>query len=91
MNRTWYRVLWFLELVVILVIALVLILPIQDYALREFKEWQLHPSPETLTAFQQKSHEESQLRMIIAGSLAVAAVILAIPIVRFRSKSRKPN
>jgi len=91
MNRTWYRILWFLELVVILVIALVLILPIQDYALREFREWQLHPSPETLAAFQQKSRQESQLRMIIAAPFAMAAVILAFPLVRLRTKSRKQN
>lgn len=91
MNRIWYRVLWFLEIVAILVVAFLLILPIRDYSLREFKEWQRHPSAETMKAFQQKSNEESQLRMIIAAPIAVAAVLLAFPLVKFRSNSPKPN
>jgi hypothetical protein len=91
MNRIWYRVLWVFEIFVVLVVALVLTLPIQDYALREFKEWQRHPSPETMRAFQEKSHEESQIRMITATPFAVAAVLLAFPLVKFRSKSTKPN
>lgn len=91
MNRAWYRVLWSLEIVVVLVVAFVLTIPIRDYALREFKEWQRHPSPETMRAFQEKSNEESQIRMIIAVPFAVAAVLLAFPLVKFRSKSSKPN
>ena len=91
MNRIWYRVLWFLEIVAILVVAFVLTIPIQDYALREFKEWQRHPSPETMKAFQEKSNEEPQLRMIIAVPFAVAAILLAFPLVKFRSKSPKAN
>ena len=91
MNRIWYRVLWFLEIVVILVVAFVLTIPIRDYALREFKEWQHHPSPEAMRAFQDKSNEESQLRMIIAAPFVVAAVLLAFPLVTFRAKSPKPD
>ena len=88
MNRTWYRVLWVVELTLIAIVALLLILPIQDYALREFKEWYSHPSPETLTAFRNKQQEESRLRITIAVPFVTLAVVLAFPLYRLRRKSK---
>jgi hypothetical protein len=38
-------------------------LPIQDYALSEFKDWQRNPSPQTLKAFQDKRQREVHLRI----------------------------
>jgi len=90
MNRAWYRVLWLLEIVMVLVLAFVT-LPIEDYARREFKEWQRRPSPETMRAFLEKSNEESQLRRIIAVPFTVAAVLLVFPLARFRSKWPKQH
>jgi hypothetical protein len=87
-NRTWYRVLWVVELTLIAIVALLLILPIQDYALREFKEWYSHPSPETLTAFRNKQQEESRLRITIAVPFVTLAVVLAFPLYRLRRKSK---
>ena len=91
MNRTWYRALWFFEIIVVLVVVFVVTIPIRDYALREFKEWQRNPSPETMRAFQEKREEESQLRMVIAAPFAVAGILLAFPLVKFRFKSSKPS
>ncbi len=45
MKRGWYSIFWVLEIVTIAGLALILWLPIQDYALREFKDWQRNPSP----------------------------------------------
>ena len=90
-NRPWYRVFWVFEVVAILVVVFVLTVPIQDYALREFNKWYSHPSPETLKAFQEKRQEEFRLRLTIADPFGAAALLLAFPLVRFRSKSRKSN
>jgi len=89
--RIWYRVLWIFEIIAILVVAFVLTMPIQDYALREFKEWHRHPSPETLRAFREKQRKESQLRLTIAAPFGTAALLLAFPLVWLRSRPRKSN
>jgi hypothetical protein len=86
-NRTWYRVLWVVEGTLIAIVALLLILPIQDYALREFKEWLRHPSPETLTAFRTKQQEEFHVRLTIAVPFITLAGLLALPLYRRRPKS----
>jgi hypothetical protein len=39
MNQVWYWVLWVFEVVAIVIVALLLMLPIQDYARREYQEW----------------------------------------------------
>jgi hypothetical protein len=52
MRRGWYGLCWILELLIIVAIAFSLLVPIQDYALREFKGWQRNPSPQTLKTFQ---------------------------------------
>jgi hypothetical protein len=86
-----YRVLWFIEIVLVALLALVLLVPIQDYAMREFKEYTRNPSPATLKAFQDKSEEESRLRLMIATPLAAVMFTLAIPIFRIRKRSRRPS
>jgi hypothetical protein len=83
-----YRALWFIEIVLIALLALVLLLPIRDYAMKEYKEYTQHPSPETLKAFHDKSEEESRLRQIIAIPIAVVVLTLAIPIYRIRRRTR---
>ena len=84
-NRAWYRVMWAIEITAILIVILVLTVPIQDYALREFKEWLSHPSPETLTAFRNKQEEEPRFRMIVSAPFVALAVLLAFPLYRLRS------
>jgi len=55
-----------------------LILPIQDFALREFGEWHRNPSERTLKAFQQKQAEEFYVRLAIAAlSLLLRYSLLA--------------
>ena len=66
-----------LEWVAILLFALVLIMPIQDYALREYETYIAHPSPQTLDAFHQKQRTEWQARLMIAVPFGAAAVLLA--------------
>jgi len=84
-----YRALLFLEVVLVLVLLFVVFVPIQDYAMREFKEYLRHPSPQTLKAFQDKSQEESKLRRNIAIPLAAVVLTLAIPIYRIRRRATK--
>jgi len=88
MKRGWYSVFWILELLTIAAFAFILVLPIQDYALREFKEWQRNPSPQTLKAFQDKRQDELRLRMTVAVPFLVLAVLLAFPLFRSRQKPK---
>ncbi len=84
-----YRALWFLEVVLVVALFFVLFVPIQDYAMREFKAYLRHPSPQTLKAFQEKSQEESRLRQNIAIPLAIVVLTLAVPIYRIRHRTIK--
>jgi hypothetical protein len=84
-----YRALRFLEAVLVVALLFVLFVPIQDYAMSEFKEYVRHPSPQTLKTFQQKNQEESRLREIIAIPLAIVVLALAIPIYRNRKRTTK--
>lgn len=86
MNRILYVVLWVLEALAIVGLVLAVALPIQDYALREYIQWQQHPSPETYKAFLEKHRQENSVRLIIAVPSAVAAVVLAGPL---RKRHRK--
>ena len=86
-----YRVLWFVEIVLVVLLALVLLVPVQDYAMREFKEYMQNPSPATLKTFQNKSAEESQLRLMIVIPLAAVVSTLTIPIFRIRNRSRRTS
>ena len=91
MKRGWHNILWILELLTIAVLALILVLPIQDYALREFKDWQRNPSPQKLKAFQDKRQDEPRLRMTIAVPFIALAVLLAFPLSRYRPKPKTSN
>jgi len=73
LNRSIYVILWIFEVLAIVGLALALMLPVQDYALREFIQWRQHPSSETYQAFLQKRREESTVRLIIALPFGVAA------------------
>ena len=89
MNSMKYGALWFLEVMLVVALVLVLLVPVQDYAMREFKEYLRHPSPETLKAFQDKNQEEFRIRRNIAIPIAVVVAVLAIPIFRIRSRRNK--
>jgi hypothetical protein len=56
-----YRVLWFIEIILIAMLFLALTLPIQDYAMREYKEYLRDPSAATRKAFDDKKQDESRL------------------------------
>ena len=81
---TKYRVLWLLEIVLAMLLLFVLIAPIQDYAVREYKEYLRQPSPEAPKAVQDKSQEESQSRRGIAIFLVAVGFSISIPIFRTR-------
>jgi ABC-type maltose transport system permease subunit len=91
LSRISYSLLIVVEMLTIIVIALLLILPIQDYALREFKDYLRNPSSETSAAFRQKQQEEPRIRVAIAAPFGAAALLMAIPLFRHRQKSRKSN
>ena len=77
---------WAVELLLIVGLVLALILPIQDYALREFFEWQQHPSPETHRAFLEKQRQEHAARLIFAVPFGVTAALLTGPLRKYRRK-----
>jgi hypothetical protein len=91
MKRRWYSIFWVLELLTVGALALILALPIQDYAFREFKDWQQNPSPQTLRAFQDKRQDELRLRMTIAVPFIALAGLLAFPLFRSRPKAKTSN
>ena len=88
MNRALYLLMWAVEILLIIGLVSALILPIQDYAMPEFFEWQQHPSPETYKAFLEKQRQEKAARLIFAAPFAVTAVLLSGPLRKHRRKSR---
>jgi len=88
MKRGRYSVFWILELLTIAVLALILWLPIQDYALREFKDWQRNPSPKTLKALQDKRQDEVRLRLTAAVPFLALAALLAFRLFQSGAKSK---
>jgi hypothetical protein len=87
-NRTVYLMLWVFEVLTIVGLVLALTLPIQDYALREFFQWQQHPSPETYKEFLEKQRQERVVRLMIAVPFVVTAALLPGPLMRYRRKFR---
>ena len=85
-GRAWHAILWFLEIVAIVLVVLLLMFPIQDYARREHLTWYLQPTTENWQAFQVKQREEFLVLFGVATPIAVVAVFLAL---RLRFKSRK--
>src|SRR6184192_2917546 len=94
-GRAWHPVLWILEIAAIVLVALLLLLPIQDHARREHMAWYLHPSEENLRAFQPKQHEEFLVRLGFATPIAIAALLLALRqlclMVKFQFPNRRPH
>jgi hypothetical protein len=90
-NRSWYRALWVFEVMAIVIAALILTIPSQDFLRREFIEWYQHPPAETLRALREKQHEEFRLRVSTATPFAIAAPLLPFPLFRLRPKSKKSN
>lgn len=88
MNRMWYVVLWVLEVLAIAGLVLAFALPIQDNALREYIQWQQHPSAETYKAFLEKHTQVHAVRFIFAVPCGVTALLLTGPLKRYRQKLR---
>lgn len=88
MKRTVYVVLWVVEVRAIIAMVSAMVLPIQNYALREFIEWREHPSSETYKAFIEKQRQERGVRFIIAVPFAITAVLLTGPLRKYRKKLR---
>jgi len=84
-----YRALWFTEIVLIVLLLGVVYVPVQDYAMTEYKEYLRHPSPITLKAFQDKTEEEFRLRKIAAIPIAIGLFTIAVAISRVRRRSPK--
>jgi hypothetical protein len=55
-----------LRVLAIVGFVLALALQIQDYAVREYFQWEKHPSPETYTAFLEKQQQERAIRLLSA-------------------------
>ena len=68
--------LWTVQGVLVLTIALLLVLPIQDHGLAQFKEWQDHPSADALRAFQDKKRQEWQIKLSLVVPLVIVVLLL---------------
>lgn len=88
MKRPLYAVLCAVEVLAIVAIALAMVLPIQDYALKEYLEWQAHPSPQTYQLFMEKQRQEHAARLLLAAPAVVAAVVVAGALNKHRAKRR---
>ena len=82
-----YRLLWFLEILLGILLVIFVLAPAQDYALPEFRKYMSNPSVETWKAFQDKNDEERRIRLMIAVPLIAAGLLLAIPIVCIRRRN----
>ena len=91
MNRTLYVVLWVFEALMIVGLVLAFALPIQNYALREYIQWQQHPSPETYKAYLETQRLERAMRFVIAAPCGVTAILLTRPLKRYRQKLRRTD
>ena len=89
MNARTHRVLCLLEFVLIAAFLFVLMVPIQDYAMQEFKQYIDHPSPQSLQAFRDKKEVEVRLREKTAVVIVFIAVVLAVP--TFQSRRSRAN
>lgn len=67
-----------MEIVAIVLVALLLMLPIQDYARREHVKWYLQPSTENWQAFQVKRREEFLVRLGCGDSHRSCGDILSV-------------
>jgi hypothetical protein len=81
-------ILWVLEIFAILLVALLLVLPIQDYARREHLRWYLNPSAENWQTFRTKQREEFLVRVGMAAPVTILALFLGF---RLHSKSRRSS
>jgi hypothetical protein len=66
MNRPSYITLWVFEILAVVGLVLALSLPIQDYALREYLDYQRNPTADTYKAFLEKERQEQPLQFLIA-------------------------
>jgi hypothetical protein len=73
-----------LEVVLIVLTALIFILPVQDYALREYKVWWSNRSPEAWKSFQGKKEKQFEVRITAGSVFALAATGLGFFIIRKR-------
>jgi hypothetical protein len=74
-----------LEVILIVLTVLTFVLPIQDYALREYRDWSSSRSPEAWKAFQDKKEKEFEIRVGTGCFFALASAGLGLFISRKRS------
>ena len=73
------------DVILLVLAALAFMLPIQDYALHEYRIWLRNPSAQNWRAFQGKKKEEIEIRTEVGFLLALTGVGLGLYIVRKRS------
>ena len=88
MTRPLYVLLWVVEVLAIVLTILAFTLPIQDYALREYLEWQAHPSPQTYQAFVEKQKQEQSAKLLFATPVIAVALIVGGVLNKHRAKRR---
>jgi hypothetical protein len=87
-NRFLYVLAWVGEVLALVALVLVLVLPIQDYAIKEFFAWREHPSPETYKAYLEKQQQERGIRMVLAVPCLAVAMLLVGPLRKHRWNTR---
>jgi hypothetical protein len=73
-----------LEVVLILLTMITFILPVQDYGLREYKEWWSNRTPEAWKAFENKKEKEFEVHVAIGSAFGLSAMGLGVLIIRKR-------
>ena len=87
-NRVHLWLLRVLLAVTILLAAMSAVLPIQDYALSEYRAYLVDPSSEKLAAFHSKQRQETWVRAALTLTFGISSWMLTIPISRLRKRLR---
>jgi hypothetical protein len=66
------------EVLVIVAIIPAFTVPIEDYALREYLDWQAHPSSQSYRVFIEKQEQEEAVRLLAVPAIAVAVIVAGV-------------
>jgi hypothetical protein len=77
-----------LEVAAIVAIILAVTLPMQDYALREYLDWQAHPSPQTYQAFVEKQNQQQGAKLLFVAPAVAVVVVVAGVLNKYKTKKR---
>jgi hypothetical protein len=75
------------DVTLLVLAALAFMVPVQDYALHEYRIWWSNRSTQNWKAFQDKKKEEADIRTEVGSLLALTGAGLGLFIVRKRFKS----